>query len=59
MTDAEKLRRDIDTLRESIREQWLELAIKPLTRNDREAIRRGINTCVDDLTKLLKDLDDI
>ena len=57
LTEAEKLKRDIDTLRESIRLDWAELDQLPMSADERAGIREHIKTCVKDLTDLLARLD--
>jgi hypothetical protein len=59
MTEREKLKRDIDTLRESIRLGWLDLSRLPLTPEDARAIRIDINECVEDLGALRTRLDEL
>jgi hypothetical protein len=59
MTEREKLQRDIDTLRESIRLNWLDLSRLPLNFQEAQAIRAEINVCVRDLADLLMRLDQL
>jgi len=49
-----RLKRDIDGLLESNRLDWLELAEKPMTREDRLAIRKAIASRNVDLHDLLE-----
>jgi hypothetical protein len=58
MIQKEKLIREIETLRESIRTDWLHLATKPLQQNDRKEIRRHIDSCIADLKNVLEQLAD-
>ena len=57
MADADKLKRDIDGLRESIRLDWHDLASKPLPIGDRAALRRGIAELTSELCGLIGRLD--
>lgn len=56
MTDPEKLQRDIDTLRESIRLNWIDLSASQDPRKQ-AAIRTAIAALVEDLKDLLVQLD--
>lgn len=57
MTETEKLLRDIETVRESIANAWLDLAVlQELPREDRKAIRQHIETLNKELEPLLKRL---
>jgi hypothetical protein len=49
MTDKDKLLRDIDTLRESIRLDWVDLARLSLTQEERGGIRQHIELCFREL----------
>lgn len=57
MTDQEKLKRDIDTLRESIRRGWADMDSKPMPPEERRALRRHIAGLVSELAELLARLD--
>jgi len=59
MTEYEKLRRDIATLRESIHLDWVDLASKNLSAEERVAIRQHSTLCVKDLVELLTKLDSL
>ena len=59
MTEMDKLKRDIDTLRESIRLDWQELAQLALTADERQGIRDHIEICQEDLRDLLNRLDQL
>jgi hypothetical protein len=54
MTDKQKPRRDIDTLKESIRIDWADLAFKNLTADERKGLREHIEQCSGDLNDLLE-----
>lgn len=56
MTEAEKLRRDIDALRESIRLDWADLAHLGLSPEERAGIHEHVNMCIQDLNALLAQL---
>lgn len=53
MTDAEKLRRDIETLRESMRLGWQELATAQLDASERKGLIKNIKWCALQLNMLL------
>ena len=57
MNDQEKLRRDIDTLKESIRLFWLDMPTKTMTTEDRSQLLKHISALVTELSKLLRRLD--
>ena len=57
MTRIEKLQRDIETMREFIRLQRRELADIPLSKPERHAAQATILSLVDELKRLLDDLD--
>ena len=57
MADEEKLRCDIDTLRESIRSDLANLAAKHLTADKRKALREHLELCNSTLKDLLERLD--
>ena len=57
MTDQEKLKRDIDTLRESIRLGWVDMDSKSMTPDERRELRKHITGLVAELTVLLARLD--
>jgi hypothetical protein len=57
VTEADKLKRDIDTLRESIRLDWLDLASKPLTVSDCAALRSDIVALGLELRNLIERFD--
>jgi hypothetical protein len=59
VTEEEKLRRDIETLREAIRLDWADLAQLPLTPEERQGIRHNVTICVRDLADLLARLDNL
>jgi hypothetical protein len=52
MTDAEKLRRDIEGKLESIRSAWIEAA-KNLSPSERAEFRRSLELLLDDLKDLI------
>jgi len=49
MTKREKLLRDIETLRESIRQEWADMAQLSLTAEERAGIGRHIQLCIEEL----------
>ncbi len=53
MTDAEKLIREIELLRETIRREWFNVRLDALTHDDRVVIRENIERCHADLKILL------
>ena len=52
MQEEEILKRDIDLLLDSTREDWENLQKPDLSAADRKRIRHHINYCVDELKKL-------
>ena len=56
MTKAEKLLRDIATLKDSIEIEWDDLASNPLRETERESIRVHIEQCQAELQTLLERL---
>ena len=42
MTSQEKLQREIDTLRESIKQEWQDIATKLLSTSERQGIKQHI-----------------
>jgi hypothetical protein len=57
MSDDEKLRWEIATLRESIRLDWAMLASKSVTADQRKAIRERLEICISALNGFLDRLD--
>jgi hypothetical protein len=57
MTKREKLIRDIETLRASIRQDWADLARLSLTAEDRAGIGRHVQLCIEELHDLIGRLD--
>jgi hypothetical protein len=57
MTARDKIIRDIDTLKETVRLDWRDLATLNLQPSDRAAIRRHIDQCIMDLTDLRAQVD--
>jgi hypothetical protein len=53
VTEKEKLDRDIETLLDSIKSDWVEMANPLLTREQRQGIRNHIKSCLDELPDLL------
>ncbi|WP_292528316.1 hypothetical protein [Methylocystis sp.] len=53
MTEAEKLIRGIESLRETIRREWFNIRLDTLTHDDRVVIREHIERCHADLKILL------
>jgi hypothetical protein len=49
MSEQEKLRRDIDGLKDSIRLNWADLAHRNLTLQERQDIRQHTNWLIDEL----------
>lgn len=57
MTEREMLERDIATLRDSIKLNWIDLDRLELSPEDRSGIRENIRVCLNDLQQLLERLD--
>ena len=57
MTSQEKLQRDIDTLRESIKLEWQDIATKQLSITERQDIKQHIQWCSDELKNLYERLE--
>lgn len=57
MNEREKLLRDIETLGQSIRLDWADLASLRLTSTDRAGIRTHIASCVKDMMALIERLE--
>jgi hypothetical protein len=57
MTEREKLIRDIDTLIDSLREDWKDLATKNMTPEERADTKQHIQWLVQELEELLRKLD--
>ena len=53
MNNQDKLIRDIDTLRESIKTDWQDMAGRNLTAPQRRDIRKHIAWCINELNTLL------
>jgi hypothetical protein len=56
MTETEKLLRDIETLRESIGLNWLDLGVLPMNADERIIVRQQIETLSAYLKNLLERL---
>lgn len=56
MTSQEKLKRDIDTLRDSIKLDWQDLASKQLTQDERKGLKEHIEWCSSELNSLYERL---
>lgn len=59
MTEAEKLKRDINTVRETIRLNWLELTKIGLTPEESRDVRASIEAFTSDLFSLIRRLDEL
>jgi hypothetical protein len=59
MSEAEKLVREIELLRETIRREWFNVRLDTLTHDDRVLIREHIERCHADLKLLLDQLWDL
>ena len=57
MTSQEKLQRDIDTLKESIRLNWNDIQATPLSMKEKQDLRDNIAWCTEELRSLLAQLD--
>jgi hypothetical protein len=57
LSTDEKLIQDINRLKESVRLRWLEMASKPMTREERHELRKSISFLVDELNNLRMKLD--
>ncbi len=53
MIETERLLRDIETLREALQHNWLDLDSKHLTKEERKGIREHIAFCQAALSELL------
>lgn len=58
MTDHEKLKRDIETLRASIRAEWQEIEGKDLSIAERHDLMTHIKWCANELNLLLQKFED-
>jgi hypothetical protein len=59
VTEYEQLKRDIETLQESMRLDWEDLAKGGLSAESRAGIYRHIEWCIEEYTNLLKRLDQV
>ena len=59
MTEEEKLRRDIASLREAIRVSWQDVTRLALTPEQREEVRSNIDFCIWELAGLLTRMDQL
>lgn len=59
MTNDDKIRRDIDTLMESMRLGWQELALGDFTAQKRAGIRKHLNWCIAELSELRARLNEV
>jgi hypothetical protein len=59
MAKIKNLRRDIETLRETIHLHWEDLATRNVTAGERDEIRQDIRSCIGELEKLLHRLDNL
>jgi hypothetical protein len=60
MTKMENLQRDIDTMHESIRLDWLDLAEKPfVSQPEQMALKQSIGMLMADLNELAREIDAI
>lgn len=57
MDEAAKLKRDIETLRDSMRQNWLDLAQLSLTANERDSIMHHAKWCAQELNMLVLQLE--
>ena len=58
VTNRDLIRRDIDVLRESIREKWEKLSESDLTPETRAIVRTHIEECMDKLKAFRAEMDD-
>jgi hypothetical protein len=56
-TEREKLVRDINGLKESVRLAWLDMVSKPMTSAERRELRNSIDSLVRELNNLQTKLD--
>lgn len=56
MNETEKLLLDIETLRDSIRQNWADLSVLPVTADESKSIHCGIESLQSELEALLKRL---
>ena len=59
LTEHERLLRDINGLKESIRLGWIDMASRPMTGQERRELRKSINSLVQDLKALRAKLNSI
>lgn len=59
MTEVEKIRRNIETLRESMRLGWQEMAGTPTTPEERASLRKHLNWCAREILELTDRLDEL
>jgi len=57
LTEAQKLVRDLDTLADSIRNDWVDLATKRLSIDDRDALRKHLQWCLTEMERLRQRID--
>ena len=57
MTEQEKLKHEIDELREIVRQNWVDTDRLTMTRDERQGLRQNINLCIHDLKGLLQRLE--
>jgi hypothetical protein len=57
LTEQEKLVRDINGLKESVRLAWLDMASKSMTPAERQELRMSIESLVNELNNLRTKLD--
>ena len=57
LTEQAELQRDMDSLKESIRLGWVDMASKPMRPKDRQELRKHIVALGAELTRLLGLLD--
>ena len=58
MAEVEKLRADVDTLKESIQRDWVDMATKPMTKEERADLRQHIRLCIKEMKQLVQRLDE-
>ena len=56
-SEREKLRRDIDHLKERIRLAWLDMISKPMAAEERQELRKSIESLIRELNSLWTRLD--
>lgn len=57
MTAQDQLRRDIETLKDSVRLNWRDIGTRQLSAQERAGIKQNIKWCLDEMKKLYDQLE--